>query len=585
LVLNFNLYPRGLLDDEEQMARMAQMQQPQPDPTSPAAQAQLPPVMPPYLSQQPQFQPPAPSMGTMRERIPSPFETSGLARFADALTGNMLSGAYNIGTGVGHAVHDIHPDIKGLAADLAAEYGIDAAMFAASLAMPGPIGKAAKDLLAAPKGKARDELAQAFLQAAKEHYGGDVTRMPEVAQGSRGLTQKELPKLYENIGLLGEAPSPLQAGAIRSQPKKVVAETTKGKLADIEFTRGMTQEQRTEAFDKGQLPSQIMAEERFGVRKKELARETAKAEKSLAKSGDVQLFDLSEKTLNVVPSTSQFALPRLAPQATERMQPGIAGGAGRLQGSAEAGQPYWGWYNQEQWRKTMHDVLGPERGDEVFRKIWNPAIAGTSMTNPLPSNIRAGSYYAGRAIKGEPLPQPIRVMDPESGRPKFAVTPVPPGVGAKAQVQHAARVRQFMANQGDPVSNPKPLSYLQNLQGNWEPTTVDTHEIRNFLGILGGKDPFKRPGYANRPTPSDLLPGEYTLAEDAGAEVARRMGITPAQRQAGTWIGYGETTGLKSPPAPLLDVLQHRINVTAQIRGQHPEQVITDFLLNGTPFH
>lgn len=71
------------------------------------------------------------------------------------------------------------------------------------------------------------------------------------------------------------------------------------------------------------------------------------------------------------------------------------------------------------------------------------ALAGTSMVNPIESNgrgrvgISANSCVASRCRKS------WSVIDPVSGKTVQALAGVPPaGYGAKAQVRHAARVRE-----------------------------------------------------------------------------------------------------------------------------------------------
>ena len=66
------------------------------------------------------------------------------------------------------------------------------------------------------------------------------------------------------------------------------------------------------------------------------------------------------------------------------------------------------------------------------------------------------TWYLQQVLQGKPLPETFSVIDPETGRTTRAmVGGPPPGYGAKAQIQHADRVREFITNDYDPVKNPK----------------------------------------------------------------------------------------------------------------------------------
>jgi hypothetical protein len=133
-----------------------------------------------------------------------------------------------------------------------------------------------------------------------------------------------------------------------------------------------------------------------------------------------------------------------------------------------------------------------------------------------------------------------------------------------------------MSHQYDPVANPKPISYRTNLSGNYGPRTVDTHDIRNIIGMPGSLKAFGEN--------SNLLPGEYTHLEDIGARAAKRAGTPQAPQQAATWVGGGEYTGLKSYPAPLAAAINRRAHVTGKVRGISPEQALEEAFRGKRPF-
>jgi hypothetical protein len=222
------------------------------------------------------------------------------------------------------------------------------------------------------------------------------------------------------------------------------------------------------------------------------------------------------------------------------------------------------------------DAHGPVKGEQVWN-AWLDQIAGTSMVNPIDNNIRSSTWYLQQMLQGKPLPQVIQLKDPFHGQTVQTLAGGPPaGYGAKSQVQHAARVRQFMANDLDPVANAKPVSFRQNLGGNWMPRTVDTHDIRNAIGMPRAKKLFNEEN-------SSLLAGEYSALEGLGARAAGRAGSSQAAQQAATWIGGGKYTGLKSNPVPFMEALSRRIAVTAKVRGHTPEKVWHDMITGKDP--
>jgi hypothetical protein len=397
------------------------------------------------------------------------------------------------------------------------------------------------------------------------------------------MTQPELRQLYDQLGLTGGAPSELVSKSLaRSQPASAIEEATRLKLADREVLNSLTPDQRL-AYQKGKplpkgitLPSQeavAPALEKYLPIKKEVAR----AEKEFDKGPQLgSLFDLSPQTLNKIPDVPQYPLPRVAPKETARLEPAARGGLARIERAAAAApEENWGWYNLMQQRDLMHQLHGPVKGEQAFNALLD-STAGTSMLNPIDNNLRSATWYLQQVMQGKPLPQVLHITDPATGQTvKTMAGGPPPGYGAKSQIQHADRVREYMSNQYDPVANPKPISYRTNLSGNYVPRTVDTHDIRNIVGMPGALKAFGEN--------STLLPGEYTHLEDVGARAAKRAGTPQAPQQAATWVGGGEYTGLKSYPAPLAAAINRRAHVTAKVRGQTPEQALEDAFTGKMP--
>jgi hypothetical protein len=245
------------------------------------------------------------------------------------------------------------------------------------------------------------------------------------------------------------------------------------------------------------------------------------------------------------------------------------------------------WYNTEPLRQDFLDLHGPE-GQKLYEDYMR-YVAGSSTGSAVPANARNASYYFVQSAHPEGLP---------------AATPLPQPYGHKMQQNHLRQAQAAAAGEPwDVFKNPKPASFQQNLQGNWLPVTVDKHSTRGpamlskdprWLLTQNAEDMTRRPQdlvAAGAPIkkmgPTDWadLPNanEYGLLEAVFQDRARRMGVSPAQYQAGGWIGGGDLTGLGSPPLPFLQVFEDRVARTAAARGEAPKKVYIDFLQRRAP--
>jgi hypothetical protein len=269
-----------------------------------------------------------------------------------------------------------------------------------------------------------------------------------------------------------------------------------------------------------------------------------------------RLFDYSN--LGEVPDVPQHDLPsppdpargipdyvgRIAePENMERMDSYVRKGLSEGHG---------GFYNTMPLRERFVAELGDEEGDAAWRRYID-FVGATSPQNRTPQNARTASYYYMRDRQGDPL------------RP--GMDPPPNPYGHYVQKTHMRGSGDVVDGGLDPLANPKVARFAENLKGNWEPLTVDIHNLR-ALGYTdkGGK-------------PLDAPKNEhYGFLQRLQQERAREMGIKPAQYQEAAWFGAGDVTNLGSPPDPFLKVFEDKVASTADKVGLPKEEVLRRFI-------
>ena len=175
----------------------------------------------------------------------------------------------------------------------------------------------------------------------------------------------------------------------------------------------------------------------------------------------------------------------------------------------------------------------------------------------------------------------------------------------------------------DVNTNPKPISFAENVAGNLEPVTVDTHAIRAVfdamneiepgsvpLDFIGGKktqtetstevtkkfrEMYKKDPSSldvstmiNDTLASQMLEGksmqtEYAVFVDIYKKVAEKAGVKPAEAQSLSWFANGNKTGLASEPKTVVDLIDDRVDVTAQILNKSKEEVFKKFFEGSLP--
>jgi hypothetical protein len=347
-----------------------------------------------------------------------------------------------------------------------------------------------------------------------------------------------------------------------------------------------------------------MGQEVLRLKAKEM--EITDPKKRTQPTGTEPVFDLSqaayEETPSLLPQTDpavvQAALPRAEAGATyplnDRMRnvmdltPRIAE---RLAEKAQQGRGT----AQEYFYHTAPVVRGLEevgvpRSEAIqfLSEKFAPAFAGTSPRTNTEQNMRNASLMMYLREKGVPISGELYDT---FGNAR----------GYNMMGSHQDLTGQMFAGTHDPMTNPKPSAFLPNVAGDLGYVTADTHNIRGALLAMNEVEPgsinpswFRTPAarerYAetaqfdpatdiNDSLQSAVSGGrkmqvEYGPMADVTFEAARQAGIAPGPMQSLGWFGSGGDTGLASATKTVAELMDERINVTAQALGMHPKVVL-----------
>jgi hypothetical protein len=341
-------------------------------------------------------------------------------------------------------------------------------------------------------------------------------------------------------------------------------------------------------------------------------------------------LDLS--TASQIPDVPQVPLERYVPPrgVSPRLQEALENPAVRrgVESSVKAGEKLGAdkWYHTGPVRDAWIAELGPVEGPKAFGQYMD-MVAATSPRSDVPTNIRNASRYYQHARSGEPLsasmPYPYGHVAQNLHRQNFE-TLMKPG----PQALSSAAVPGYSG--WDVLQNPKPASFSQNLQGNLEPGTMDTHAFRN-IGMRTGDPRFLatsiqevyKPGVDRSADsmvsrfgdirgdrvvfrPQQLLsegklsmseaknipsfwatmpnPNEYAAAEDFYRAIGKKRGMPTADAQAAAWAGGGELTGLGTVPTHTFpEMLNERVLYTSKMRNENPEDTLAKLIRGNAP--
>ena len=259
------------------------------------------------------------------------------------------------------------------------------------------------------------------------------------------------------------------------------------------------------------------------------------------------------------------------------------------------------------------EALGIPR-QEAKENIRDFALlyGATSPRTRTEPNLRSASLVRAKQSEGIEYNEvigPRRDGLNEVGYPMM-INEAVPGTGAGIHKILIERVRDTGVI--DYRTNPKPATFVENVNGNLNGITVDTHAIRAALHVLNELSPGSLPQQWFKPAaykayladPSDInnyagkevvdtLAGqvvdgikqqtEYALFSDLYRLVAEKLNVQPAEAQSLSWFANGKYTDLGSPPKTIVELVNERVDVTAQALGKTKDAIFKGFIQGKIP--
>ena len=259
----------------------------------------------------------------------------------------------------------------------------------------------------------------------------------------------------------------------------------------------------------------------------------------------------------------------------------------------ERGQPTQFFYHTDPiYRAAIDSGLTPSEA-RAWLDEFSAAYAATSPRTMTEQNLRNATLAMAKREADIPLTE---VLGPGSGGINEHGYPMMIGEGGI----HKQLLDDAYGDGINMATNPKPNNFARNLAGDLGGVTVDTHVIRGVLGTLNDITPgaipinFIRPAwreaYLADPTKinpatwiddglaSSMVNGspmqvEYGPFADVVERAAEIAGVSPAEAQSMGWFGLGDRTGLASERKTVANLLNERLDVTAQLLNVTPQEV------------
>jgi len=332
-------------------------------------------------------------------------------------------------------------------------------------------------------------------------------------------------------------------------------------------------------------------------------------------SGSDPLFDLSPDSYEAtLPDQKQTYVPRQPTGTNKPLPKGDRGRAVQDKSDqiadrlAERMQPWLGTEAQYFYHTGPIVDKAMDMGfskEEVYgwMKEFSEAYAATSPRTETAQNIRNATLVMTKRRLGIELDEIIGPGGEGINEKGYPMMIGDSGI-------HRKLTDDVAAGGINPDTNPKPATFAENVYGNLDGVTVDTHAIRGALDAMNEIDPGSIPiGYIKKEfrdqyaaDPSTLDPAkmiddtmgsqkiggqsmqtEYAVFSDIYRKAGEKLGVSPAEAQSMGWFGSGDSTGLASELKSVSRLLDERLDVTAQALGEDKETVFRKLLNKEIP--
>lgn len=252
----------------------------------------------------------------------------------------------------------------------------------------------------------------------------------------------------------------------------------------------------------------------------------------------------------------------------------------------------------------------PEETARAQLRKFAENYAATSPRTQTEPNLRNASLVSAKQQAGISLEEIIGPGGSGINEKGYPMMIGPGGIHQKLVDDAAAGGFNFN-------TNPKPATFVENVAGNHSGVTADTHAIRAVfdamneiepgsvpIDFIGGKTAAKtkefQKMYQDDPSSLDVatmindtlksqkvngesVQTEYAIFSDIYKAVAEKLGVQPAEAQSLSWFANGSKTGLGSEPKTIAQLIDERVDVTAQALGQSKAEVFKKFMQGSIP--
>jgi len=333
----------------------------------------------------------------------------------------------------------------------------------------------------------------------------------------------------------------------------------------------------------------------------------------LQPSGEDPLFDTSEAGYAAnMPEQIVTPVPR-APEGTKLPKGNRASGVVEkteeiAQRLAERMKPYLGtpaqyFYNTGPIIAKAEELGIPAETAREQLKKFALNYAATSPRTMTEQNLRNASLVSAKQSQGIPVDEIVGGGGTGINEKGYPMMIGPSGI-------HRKLIDAAAADGIDVNTNPKPATFAENVMGNLNGVTVDTHAVRGALDAMNEIEPGSIPeGFIlpefraqYKADPSSFDPAkmvddtmasqkidgvsmqtEYAVFSDLYRRAGEILGVSPAEAQSLGWFGSGDRTGLGSDLKTVVDLIDDRVDVTAKALGKTKDEVFVGFMSGKIP--